>query len=167
MPLDLGIGSAIKIFGSYSNRLLAVLIVIATVVAEGVVELSVYRCPCEPTLRKQYAIPFLVIPIFLLLLAGIAFNEKARKKFLQCCTVTHDDTDQTQACSSYWWGEYLNIFGFASIAPSVWIVLILLDGDYVACAFSSVAYPDIINKTCIPVSMQVLICLQTVYRIDI
>ena len=152
MPVDLGIGAVLKVFKSYSNRLLAILIVLATVVAEGVVELSVYRCPCEHILRKQYAIPFLVTPVFLLLVAGIVFNQKARKQFVQCCWSSCSNKDQTRACSCLRFGEYLNIFGFASIAPSVWIVLILLDGDYVACAFSTVAYGNLPNETCIPVS---------------
>ena len=165
MPINLGIGGVVKVFGSYSNRLLAVLIVIVTVVAEGVVELSVYRCPCDPILRKQYAIPFLIIPIFLLLLAGIVFNQKARKKIEQCCEIRYINEDQTKTCSRFCCGEYLNIFGFASIAPSVWIVLTLIDGDYVACAASSDAYQIMPNTTCIPVSMQKLFGSQNSFRI--
>ena len=132
---------------TFKDGLMAVAASLITLAAERSIEATLFRCPCEPIQRQLYSSLFIAIPTVILLFVGIAFNMKVWKLITGCWST------KKCRCSTVGWKNFCSILAFAVISPTTWIILTLIDGDYLACAWTQVAYEDIVNVTCIPVSM--------------
>ena len=143
-------GGVVQEFRNYKEELLAVLISLVTLAGERSIEAAVFRCPCDPIRRQEYAALFMSMPIIILLVVGVAFNLKVWKLITGCCNTK---TCGDKGCySCFCCKNFFKILGFALVAPIVWLVLTLIDGDYLACATTSIAYLDFENIPCKPVS---------------
>ena len=152
------------------DGLIAVAVSLITLAAERSIEATLFRCPCEPEQRHLYSGLFIGVPAAILLVVGIAFNMKVWKLIIGCCPskryccsldffkkmwkITGCCSTKKCCCCTVEFGNFCTVLAFAVISPTIWIILTLIDGDYLACARTQVAYVDIVNVTCIPVSMQ-------------
>ena len=86
-------------------------------------------------------------------MAGLSFNQIVWKEITGCCRNCQLKSNEEcfvkckVKCTSF-----LRMFGFALIAPSIWLVGSFLDGDYFACAHTDLPYKLKVNETCQTVS---------------
>ncbi|TFJ95971.1 trypsin [Platysternon megacephalum] len=74
-----------------------------------------FKCPPKKTLRDWYGVLYFVVPAVVLFVLSVAFQPKCLKRCCHSCR---------QCCGS----------SFKIFLPSlIWIVILLLDGRYVAC----------------------------------
>ena len=71
---------------------------------------------------------------------------------------TDSSKEKNNSCRSCTgWINLYNNFAFVLIAPLIWVVLIVLDGDYLACAHAKEVYQNESREVCNPVSMEACI----------
>ena len=146
----------------YENLIQGTLIALVTIGIDEIIEYAAFNCPCvaESDLaipctgaldscprrdKELYAYLFIFIPSFILLMAGLSFNQFVWKEITSCCR------NYKPECKVKCTG-FIKIFVFALIAPSVWLVASFLDGDYFACAQTNLPYKMEVNETCQNVS---------------
>ena len=148
--------------GEYENTIQGIIVALVTVGIDEIIEIAAFKCPCvaESDLaipctaalnscprrdKELYAYLFILVPSFILLMAGLSFNQIVWKETTSCCR--NYNPGCKAKCTSF-----SKIFGFALISPSVWLVVSFLDGDYFACAQTDLPYKMKVNETCQNVS---------------
>ena len=157
----------LRSFENYKRGLQSILIGFAVVTIQSSLDKTVYTCPCDPQLRQLYAYLFIFVPLLMLIIVGIALSPKSWKQIQGCFK------NDSLKCKKYCTGccsfncfkscfagfnKFWDYFRFSYVAASVWIVVVTLEGDFVACAVTPIAYKEVANKTCKPVSIT---CMHT------
>jgi len=110
-----------------------VLLSLLLIGVEEFMEIFVFVCPCRPDLNAHTVFIF-IGPAFVIFELLFLFLRPFKERRCYCCGGANDDTQQNsnddtqQSCPK----------AFAScLIPSVmWVLILLLDGDYVACAMT-------------------------------
>ncbi|KAF3691422.1 Calcium homeostasis modulator protein 6 Protein FAM26F [Channa argus] len=109
------------------------LVALLTAGGEQIFSSTVFKCPCS-NLNFLYGLVFLLVPALALLLLGYILNKKVWKLFTGLC--------QRKAKVCRWrklaaTGTTLfQISTTAAVAPSSWIAVALLNGNYYECAMT-------------------------------
>lgn len=109
------------------------LVALLTAGGEQIFSSVVFRCPCND-LNFLYGMVFLLVPALALLLLGYILNKKTWKLFTGLCQ------HGAKLCR---WGKLaatgmvlVQISFTALVAPSSWIAVALLSGNYFECAMT-------------------------------
>ncbi|KAM6995600.1 calcium homeostasis modulator protein 6-like [Tautogolabrus adspersus] len=110
-------------------------VALLTAGGEQIFSSVVFKCPCSPKLNFVYGMVFLLVPALALLLLGYIINKKTWKLLTGLC---HRD----RSCS---WRRFVaagtvlvQISTTAMVAPSSWVAVALLSGNYFECAMTGV-----------------------------
>ena len=111
--------------------------------------------------NQEYGYLFIFAPAVLLLFLGFAVNSDFWNKVTACCRKVKKDElaywQQSTCCiriklrlrNRYRFvGLFLNALGIASIVPMTWVLLSFIDGDFYACAATSLPYDFSPGQTC-------------------
>ncbi|CAJ1061517.1 calcium homeostasis modulator protein 6 [Xyrichtys novacula] len=117
---------------SYASQtdIWAAVVALLTAGAEHVFSLVVFRCPCSPDLNFVYGLSFLLVPALALLLLGYILNKKTWILLTGTCRIWSCDWVTANMTA------LLYISNFALVAPSSWIAVALLSGNYFECAMA-------------------------------
>ena len=151
--LSNGFKEASTFLSSHSTAIQSVVTVGAVAGINQIIEVAAFKCPCImeaelnltcesyqssfcPTRDKaMYSYLFAFGPAVILLLIGFMVNVKFWKKITGLYHSTASENKlQVFVCS------FLSSFGFALIAPLSWIVFSLIDGEFFACAVTTLPY---------------------------
>lgn len=91
---------------------------------EKLIEIEIFSCPCIVELNALLTTSIFTGPAFFTFTLMFLFLRPF--KHGRCCAGANDDTQQN--CPK--------AFGSCLIPPVMWIFILLLDGDYVACAMT-------------------------------
>lgn len=111
------------------------LVALLTAGGEQIFSSVIFRCPCND-LNFLYGMVFLLVPALALLLLGYIVNKKTWKLFTGLC--------QRRAKLCRWrrlaatWTILIQISTSALVAPSSWIAVALLNGNYFECAMTGI-----------------------------
>lgn len=109
------------------------LIALLTAGGEQIFSAVVFKCPCNE-LNFVYGIVFLLVPALALLLLGYILSKKTWKLLTGLCR----RTDKLLCCKKLVAAGVVlcQIGTFALVAPSTWIAVALLNGNYYECAMT-------------------------------
>ena len=144
--------SKIKIGG------LTAIIGILQIVLEQFIEKEVFRCPCNYILWKKviYFILLLIVPSLLFSFIGFSINLNFWKLIVGCNSSKSSDINRetkSKECCGYSSNYCREAVCFALILPAFWLILILIDGDYLACTVAEKPYDLQKNQICSQVSL--------------
>ena len=147
-----------KIISKIISNGLAGVIGILQIVLEQVIENEVFRCPCNYILWKKviYFILLLIVPSLLFLFVGFSINLNFWKLIVGCKSSQLFDRNRettNKECCGYPSNYCRDTFCFALIFPAFWLILILIDGDYLACTFEEKLNDISKNQICSQVSL--------------
>ena len=137
---------------------------------------SSLRSFCPRRDKAEYSYLFIFGPAVILFMLGFMVNEEMWRNVTGCCSCSAKNihfsntrnygslSNQSNPCTSnalspseenntVWKKQKncpsaLRISGFAFIAPLSWILLCFIDGEYLACALTSLPYSFKPNQTC-------------------
>ena len=140
---------------------LATVIAILQIVLEQFIEKEVFRCPCNYIFWKKvlYFILLLIVPSLLFLFIGFSMNTNFWKLIVGCKSSKSSNTNRKITnkecceCCGYPSNYCCDTFCFALILPAFWLILILIDGDYLACTFAEKPNDLQTNEICSQVSL--------------
>lgn len=93
---------------------------------EEFMEIQVFVCPCRPDLNVQLTACVFIGPALFIFELLFLFLRPFKERCSRCCGGANDDTQQS--CPK--------AFASCLIPPVMWVIILLLDGDYVACAMT-------------------------------
>ena len=146
--------SAVKLPNSGKTTFVSIGFTIILLAMEELIESALNGCSCNREQWKKYTIFFvllLFVPSIICYGIGLAINE----------TFEELTTGKSQKC------KFLcrkNI-RTSLLAPLVWICVVFIDGDYLACTFSKPTYNIAENETCDQVSKTTYIFYHTLFLI--
>lgn len=131
--------SSLQRSGTFINSLIAA----STIGGQQLFSSLTFRCPCQVGKNFSYGSAFLVIPAFLLLVAGYALRSQLWTMTSEhCCSCAPPQRrisplERKLACL-----RVFSITGRALVAPLTWLAVTLLTGTYYECAASEFASVD-------------------------
>ncbi|EFB21420.1 hypothetical protein PANDA_013415, partial [Ailuropoda melanoleuca] len=131
--------SSLQRSGTFINSLIAA----STIGGQQLFSSLTFRCPCQVGKNFSYGSAFLVIPAFLLLVAGYALRSQLwtmASEYWCSCTPPQRRISPLEcklACL-----RVFSITGRALVAPLTWLAVTLLTGTYYECAASEFASVD-------------------------
>ena len=156
-------------FQSFSSSLAFRSGTVQSVIAAGIVagvnqllERVSFECPCAmegnlncssatffcPTRdRYLYGSMFLFGPAVLLLFLGFSVNWRFWKEITGCFR-SQKSSSEKETNRKRLFFKFCKAFGFVMITPLTWIILSLLDGDYLACALTALPYSFSEGQNC-------------------
>ncbi|XP_076808611.1 calcium homeostasis modulator protein 6-like isoform X1 [Clavelina lepadiformis] len=136
-----------------------IIVMLLTVSVNEIITVTTFQCPCVTekqdmeacnstditgcvlNLNRVYGWLYLLAPAGILFVFGVTANLQVWKRLTGYCS----DKDICQgSCSWCFW----KVVGFAFIAPCVWVSVGLLQGEYYACATTSLPYVLKDDETC-------------------
>ncbi|CAL1285423.1 unnamed protein product [Larinioides sclopetarius] len=110
----------------FTNSLLIVL----SAGGEKIFQSVAFVCPKDPELARYYGLLFLIAPLFILLVSGMALHEGLWHVYHGCLNRSEGaGLTQKQVCHSFW-----STFFRSLIVPCAWLFVSLLDGTYIVCS---------------------------------
>ncbi|XP_041648813.1 calcium homeostasis modulator protein 6 [Cheilinus undulatus] len=110
-------------------------VALLTAGGEQVFSSVVFQCPCSPELNFVYGLVFLLVPALALLLLGFILNKKTWKLLTGLCR-------KEKPCSCRKLAAAVTILAQIScsalVAPTTWVAVALLNGNYFECAMTGV-----------------------------
>ncbi|XP_034554618.1 calcium homeostasis modulator protein 6 [Notolabrus celidotus] len=109
-------------------------VALLTAGGEQIFSSVVFRCPCSPELNFMYGMVFLLVPALALLLFGYILSKKTWRLVTGLCR----NTERSCGCKRLSAAGCIlfQISTSALVAPSSWIAVALLSGNYFECAMT-------------------------------
>ena len=137
---------------------LTVVIGILQIILEQFIKNEVFRCPCDypPYKKILYFILLIVVPFSLFLFIGFSINPNFWKFIVGCkpskCCKSSKCCHKIECCG-YSWKHCCKVFWSACILPIFWVILIFIDGHYLACTVAEKPGDSSKKQTCSLVSL--------------
>ena len=127
---------------------------------EYAIEINLFTCPCDSKLINKTSNFWILlgIPCALFLLLGFSININFWNllKYCSCekktCEWQRTWTYYTADCCPCPKRQWLAVFLYALIFPTMWVLFVFVDGRYYACTFTTNPYILPKNRSCSQVS---------------